>query len=138
MFPYYQNYVDLCRLETSVLEAFLPQKCPQPKRIAFIGSGPLPLTTVCLLDRYPNAVVHNIDRDNKVLESSKLLAHRLGYAHRMTFSCEDVSKLDISGVKADARYTLASGTECLPPPYLWKATTVAFTWELEHSSPRLC
>lgn len=45
-FPYYSNYVDLTRLELAALQAV---DLTPPKSIAFIGSGPLPLTSLCLL-----------------------------------------------------------------------------------------
>jgi nicotianamine synthase len=87
-FPYYQNYVDLTRLECSTLEAFL---LSAPRRIAFIGSGPLPLTSMCMFDRYVDATVVNIDRDEAALMISSELCAILGYGARMSFACEDVS-----------------------------------------------
>ncbi|AEO57122.1 hypothetical protein MYCTH_2302937 [Thermothelomyces thermophilus ATCC 42464] len=45
-FPYYENYQELTRLE---LCAILSATKTAPRRIAFIGSGPLPLTSLCLL-----------------------------------------------------------------------------------------
>ncbi|KAJ4364065.1 hypothetical protein N0V83_009520, partial [Neocucurbitaria cava] len=100
-FPYYQNYIDLCRLECSTLEAFLPNSTPTPSKLAFIGSGPLPLTSICVLDRYPNATVHNIDRDGSALEVSHELCKQLGYASRMSFAQEDISSLNDGKEKAD-------------------------------------
>ncbi|CAO2649880.1 Nn.00g011720.m01.CDS01 [Neocucurbitaria sp. VM-36] len=93
-FPYYQNYIDLCRLECSTLEAFLPCSTSAPTKIAFIGSGPLPLTSLCVLDRYPDATAHNIDRDASALEISQELCEKLGYGPRMSFAQEDVSLND--------------------------------------------
>lgn len=87
-FPYHQNYIDLSRLETSTIAAFLPAS---PANIAFIGSGPLPLTSLCFLDRYPACRVHNVDRDASALSLSKALCEKLGYGDRMTYSCEDVT-----------------------------------------------
>jgi hypothetical protein len=45
-FPYYDNYEELTRLE---LCAILSATKTAPRRVAFIGSGPLPLTSLCLL-----------------------------------------------------------------------------------------
>jgi nicotianamine synthase len=94
-FPYHQNYIDLFRLECSILESFLPVHAPEtrpsPSKIAFIGSGPLPFTSFCVLDRYPNAIVHNVDRDTSALHISERLAKKLGYGGKMSFACEDVS-----------------------------------------------
>ncbi|KAF2656321.1 NAS-domain-containing protein [Lophiostoma macrostomum CBS 122681] len=93
-FPYYQNYVDLSRLEFSSLEAFLPAcstSCrPSPCKLAFIGSGPLPLTSLCVLERYQEAIVHNVDRDADAVRDSRDLARALGLEDRMTWACEDV------------------------------------------------
>lgn len=86
-FPYYQNYIDLSRLECCALEAFLPAS---PSKIAFIGSGPLPLTSLCMLDRYPDAKVHNIDRDLEALNVSEELCNQLGYGG-MKFAHEDIT-----------------------------------------------
>ncbi|KAF2186685.1 Nicotianamine synthase [Zopfia rhizophila CBS 207.26] len=97
-FPYYQNYLDLSRLECSTLEAFLPPCGPEcrpiPRKVAFIGSGPLPLTSFCILNRYPDANVYNVDRDSDALQISQTLSSQLGYGERMIFSCGDVSVED--------------------------------------------
>ncbi|SPQ20860.1 14b1815c-b390-4f59-8ecf-722ee587f229 [Thermothielavioides terrestris] len=45
-FPYYDNYEELTRLE---LCAILSATKTPPRRVAFMGSGPLPLTSLCLL-----------------------------------------------------------------------------------------
>jgi nicotianamine synthase len=44
-----------------------------------------------MLDRYPDAKVHNIDRDAAALKVSSELCEKLGHGERMSFSCEDVS-----------------------------------------------
>jgi nicotianamine synthase len=80
----------------STLSAYLPTNAP-PQNIAFIGSGPLPLTSLCMLDRYPSSTVHNIDRDATALATSQDLCSKLGY-DGMTFSCEDIT-LDSSTTK---------------------------------------
>lgn len=73
----------------ATLSAYLSDNLP-PKNIAFIGSGPLPLTSLCILDRYPSSTVHNIDRDATALSVSQTLCEKLGY-DRMTFSREDIT-----------------------------------------------
>lgn len=87
-FPYYQNYLDLSRLECSTLEGFLSHP---PTNVAFIGSGPLPLTSICMLDRFPDASVCNIDRDAGALRVSQKLCQELRYGERMSFVCEDIA-----------------------------------------------
>jgi nicotianamine synthase len=44
-----------------------------------------------MLDIFPAARVHNIDRDLSALSISQSLSERLGYADRMSFACTDVS-----------------------------------------------
>jgi nicotianamine synthase len=73
----------------STVSAYLPDNA-SPQKVAFIGSGPLPLTSLCMLDRYPNASVHNIDRDANALSTSQELCSKLGY-DGMTFSREDIT-----------------------------------------------
>ncbi|KAF9732717.1 nicotianamine synthase [Paraphaeosphaeria minitans] len=87
-FPYHANYLSLSHLETSLLAPFLARA---PSNIAFVGSGPLPLTSFCLLARFPTAIIHNIDRDADALAMSSALAEKLGHADRTTFACEDAT-----------------------------------------------
>ncbi|KAK0123776.1 putative 26S proteasome regulatory subunit, variant 2 [Cadophora gregata] len=47
-FPYYTNYTALTRLELSALSSLLTPTCPPLQKFAFIGSGPLPLTSLCI------------------------------------------------------------------------------------------
>ncbi|KAF2439707.1 Nicotianamine synthase [Karstenula rhodostoma CBS 690.94] len=95
-FPYHANYLSLSHLEASLLTPFLTHP---PSTIAFIGSGPLPLTSLCLLAHFPTATITNIDRDADALAVSSALTEKLGYADRMTFACEDAA--DASGGRTD-------------------------------------
>lgn len=52
-FPYYDNYVDLTRLELASLYAVDPSKI---RKVAFIGSGPLPLTSLCALQQLKDSL----------------------------------------------------------------------------------
>lgn len=92
-FPYFSNYVDLSRLETSLLSAFLPPvtTTTSPLQVAFIGSGPMPLTSFCLADTLPNAKIQNIDRDASALALSEALSDKTGYGTKVSFTNEDVS-----------------------------------------------
>ncbi len=100
LFPYYQNYIDLSRIECATLSAFLPSSTSGPRNFAFIGSGPLPLTSLCILDIYPTASVHNIDRDSAALQASQALCNRLPHAGKMSFACTDVSSDDVASAKS--------------------------------------
>ncbi|KAL2145826.1 hypothetical protein VTI28DRAFT_6123 [Corynascus sepedonium] len=113
-FPYYENYQELTRLE---LCAILSATKTAPRRVAFIGSGPLPLTSLCLLqslkqqntlinalssqpltltepqDSNPTKdgpVILNIDCDSTAIAASLTLSLALGEAGRgMEFMCAD-------------------------------------------------
>jgi nicotianamine synthase len=110
-FPYYQNYVDLTRMELAAIEAVSPFGAPE--RIAFIGSGPLPLTSLCMYEslernrskRLEEAVplaqtmIINIDHDPKALSQSAALCGKLGqHAQGLEFICQEGEslKLDLS------------------------------------------
>ncbi|KAL2256461.1 hypothetical protein VTK26DRAFT_1629 [Humicola hyalothermophila] len=92
-FPYYANYEALTRLELcTILSATSPSDAA-PCRVAFIGSGPLPLTSLCLLHALKEdalvrgmsatarpPVVLNIDHDPAAIAASLKLSLALGSA----------------------------------------------------------
>ncbi|KAI3888814.1 hypothetical protein MKX03_002093 [Papaver bracteatum] len=60
IFPYYTNYIKLGRLEYTILSNYIAD--PNPNHIAFIGSGPLPLTSVVLASNHLRTTTfHNYD-----------------------------------------------------------------------------
>ena len=105
-YPPYQNYVDIARLE---LNAILSVSSPtDPARTwAFLGSGPIPLTSICLaqlLDPLPTpsgspsateqppVQIHNIDRCPTAIALSSQLCQKLGRVTRcLTFECAEAS-----------------------------------------------
>lgn len=106
-FPYYENYVDLTRMELSAINAVTPSA---PQRIAFIGSGPLPLTSLCMYDALkfsndgkiadfklpPESVIINIDHDLNAISQSTALCKKLGQRARgMSFICQDAKSLEL-------------------------------------------
>lgn len=85
-FPYYANYEQLARLGLCAVGAV---GAARPRRVAFVGSGPLPLTSLCLLaalrdgadadaDAAAAATVLNVDRDGAAIALSRALSRRLG------------------------------------------------------------
>lgn len=76
---------------------------PRLRKFAVVGSGPLPLTSICLsrlLSGQGGAFVHNIDRDPWAISQSFQLCTRLGYTlEQMRFQCADVHNqpLDLYG-----------------------------------------
>ncbi|MCL7042244.1 hypothetical protein MKW94_020638 [Papaver nudicaule] len=60
IFPYYTNYIRLGRLEYTILSNYIAN--PNPNHIAFIGSGPLPLTSIVLASNHLRTTTfHNYD-----------------------------------------------------------------------------
>jgi len=75
-FPYFDNYVDLTRLELGVIQAMQKDAI---HNIAFIGSGPLPLSSLQLSNILPgNVKVLNIDHNPTAFSQSRTLCARLG------------------------------------------------------------
>ncbi|KAI8822845.1 Nicotianamine synthase [Fimicolochytrium jonesii] len=66
-FPYFSNYVDLTRMELNAISSVLPRAQPAPNKFVLLGSGPLPMTSICLARETPIQsynqphCVHNID-----------------------------------------------------------------------------
>ena len=110
-FPYYDNYVDLVRLELSAISSLAVDK-PRHK-YAVIGSGPLPLTSICLADAlnkddHQHICIHNVDRDPWVISSSEELCCRLGYGPiAMSFHCVDAQSGSIGFQEFDVVYLAA-------------------------------
>lgn len=76
-FPYYNNYKKLARLEFGMM---IDNGVPVPEHLAFVGSGPLPLTSLVLaMEHMPSTRFHNYDLDpvaNAV--AARLVAARPG------------------------------------------------------------
>jgi hypothetical protein len=107
-FPYYENYEDLTRLE---LCSILSATKTTPRKIAFIGSGPLPLTSLCLLQslkqnalltslstpdsetgKLADPVILNVDYDSAAIAASVSLSLALGETGRgMEFICAEAT-----------------------------------------------
>lgn len=89
IFPYYSNYLKLSQLEYQILSQHLNR---EPKLIAFVGSGPLPLTSIVLaLNHLTETSFHNYDLDP--LANSKALAlvsSDSDLSNRMVFKTTDI------------------------------------------------
>ena len=94
-------------MELAAINAVTPSA---PQRVAFIGSGPLPLTSLCmyealesskeekLLDLTPpeEIMILNIDHNHNAISQSTALCKRLGQrACGMCFICQDAESLDV-------------------------------------------
>ncbi|KAG1138318.1 hypothetical protein G6F37_008416 [Rhizopus arrhizus] len=72
-FVYYKNYKDLVQLEIHSLLGIGASL----NRIVFIGSGPLPLSSILMYQAYPQACIHNVDRDSHSISISNQLLNKL-------------------------------------------------------------
>lgn len=110
-FTYYNNYIELTRME---LSAILSAGSEPPRKFAFIGSGPLPLTSLCIATLLDDGatqrpfVIHNIDNDSRAIRQSSELCCKLGaWAKAMQFHCaeakngkDDLREFDVVYVAA--------------------------------------
>ncbi|KAI9099083.1 hypothetical protein K1719_024850 [Acacia pycnantha] len=92
LFPYYSNYLKLSLLEFTILS----QHCPHvPSKIAFLGSGPLPLSSIVLASNHlPTTVFHNYDIDPLAnSKAARLVSSHADLSKRMVFRTSDVLKV---------------------------------------------
>ncbi|RAL52682.1 hypothetical protein DM860_007450 [Cuscuta australis] len=89
LFPYYGNYLRLTELEFDILAGHCGTG---PGRVAFVGSGPLPLTSIVLATRHlPATEVHNYDVDpNANSLASRLVGSDPELSRRMAFHTVDI------------------------------------------------
>ncbi|CAN0914075.1 Nicotianamine synthase [Linum grandiflorum] len=89
LFPYYHNYLKLGLLEFTLLTQHVTSVVT---RVAFVGSGPLPLTSIVLATEHlTKATFHNYDVDSKANEMAvRLVASDPDLSGRMFFHTADV------------------------------------------------
>ncbi|KAI3933767.1 hypothetical protein MKW92_038009 [Papaver armeniacum] len=89
-FPYYTNYVKLGRLEYTILSNYITN--PNPSHIAFIGSGPMPLTSIVLASNHlKTTTFHNYDIDVSANAlASNLVSADPDLSKRMLFHDTDI------------------------------------------------
>ncbi|KAG8079246.1 hypothetical protein GUJ93_ZPchr0007g5989 [Zizania palustris] len=91
LFPYFNNYIKLSQLEYGLLARHVPG--PPPSRVAFVGSGPLPLSSLVLaVSHLPATSFDNYDICGEANERARRLVRaddRLG--SRMSFHTSDVA-----------------------------------------------
>ena len=109
-FPYYSNYIDLVRMELNALTSVAPNF--SLRTFAILGSGPLPLTSICICQQVDNAhdniACHNVDQDALAISSSKKLCRALGLTgSKMSFQCADAGSTDVDLSTFDVVYLAA-------------------------------
>jgi len=89
IFPYYSNYLKLGKLEFDLLSQ---HSSHVPTKIAFVGSGPMPLTSIVLAKFHlPNTTFHNFDIDSHANTlASNLVSRDPDLSKRMIFHTTDV------------------------------------------------
>nr|AZR38346.1 nicotianamine synthase [Sedum alfredii] len=89
LFPYHTNYIKLGQLEFNILSQHYTHV---PKQIAFIGSGPLPLTSIVLASNHlQNTTFHNYDIDASAISlASHLVSANADLSRRLVFHTADV------------------------------------------------
>ncbi|KAI4342908.1 hypothetical protein MLD38_027472 [Melastoma candidum] len=95
VFPYYSNYINLARLEFSLLKDHLPRDGPLPRKVAFVGSGPLPLSSIVLArDHLTSSIFYNYDIDPSAASmAKKLVSSDPDLSQRVLFRTSDIFNL---------------------------------------------
>ncbi|XP_020205363.1 nicotianamine synthase [Cajanus cajan] len=95
-FPYYSNYLKLSHLEFTMLTTHCTQV---PTQLAFVGSGPLPLTSIMLATHYlRHTCFHNYDMDPLANAKARdLVSSDPDLSKRMFFHTSDI--LSVSNLK---------------------------------------
>ncbi|GJT85980.1 nicotianamine synthase, S-adenosyl-L-methionine-dependent methyltransferase [Tanacetum coccineum] len=93
IFPYYSNYLKLGRLEYDILNKHCSTTTQKtPERVAFIGSGPLPFTSIVLASYHlKDTTFHNYDIDSMANSmASRLVSADHDLSKRMVFHTADI------------------------------------------------
>ncbi|CAH1429114.1 unnamed protein product [Lactuca virosa] len=95
-FPYYSNYIKLSRLEFDILNRhYSTEPGVVPKSVAFVGSGPLPLTSIILASNHlTNTCFHNYDIDHAANSmASSLVSPDPDLSERMFFHSTNIMEV---------------------------------------------
>lgn len=89
LFPYYGNYVLLANLENKLLN---DNGVVHPNKVAFIGSGPMPLTSIVMATHHMKSThFDNFDIDYKANEvARRIVASDAELEKRMKFETRDI------------------------------------------------
>ncbi|CAK7340542.1 unnamed protein product [Dovyalis caffra] len=89
VFPYYSNYLKLSHLEFNMLKQHYTNV---PSKVAFVGSGPLPLTSIVLASKHlTTSSFHNYDIDPSANSMAlKLVQSHPDLSNRMFFHTTDI------------------------------------------------
>lgn len=94
-FPYLQNYADMVREECDAIAKINPSYLTDA-RWAFIGSGPLPLSTAFFHDALPTVSFTNVDNDPEALVVGRRCLEQLVPEGRVNHVVADATRFDAS------------------------------------------
>ena len=112
-FPYHKNYVDLVRMEMNAIASVKPDFTSQT--FAFLGSGPLPLTSLCISRHLKSECVtcYNIDQDAMAITTAVETCEALGHSpETMCFQCASAGSPEIDLGCCDIVYLAALVGSC--------------------------
>ncbi|XP_043696151.1 nicotianamine synthase-like [Telopea speciosissima] len=92
LFPYYENYVKLASLEYNIL---LENGVMEPKKVAFVGSGPMPLTSIVMATHHLQFTqFNNIDIDESANDvARRIVSSDVELEKRMKFETCDIMEV---------------------------------------------
>ncbi|XVF70035.1 hypothetical protein PTKIN_Ptkin11bG0129000 [Pterospermum kingtungense] len=92
LFPYYDNYVKLANLEYRILSE---NGVVQPKKVAFVGSGPMPLTSIVMATHHMKSThFDNFDIDETANDVARqIVASDCEFEKRMKFLTFDIMEV---------------------------------------------
>ncbi|KAJ0091140.1 hypothetical protein Patl1_14299 [Pistacia atlantica] len=92
LFPYYGNYMKLANLEYTILAE---NGVVQPKKVAFVGSGPMPLTSLIMASHHMKSThFDNFDIDGAAnLVARKIVSSDAEFEKRMKFHTCDIMEV---------------------------------------------
>lgn len=92
LFPYYGNYVKLANLEYTILTE---NGVLQPKKVAFVGSGPMPLTSFVLATNHMKyTCFDNFDIDDSANNvAQQIVGSDVELEKRMKFKTRDIMEV---------------------------------------------
>eukprot|EP01018_Ginkgo_biloba_P031963 Gb_09055 [translate_table: standard] len=92
LFPYYSNYINLALLEFKTLS---DNGIPLPSKLAFVGSGPMPLSSIVLARHHmPSTLIENFDIDPEANSmGTRLVTDDPDLSERMSFHTSDINSV---------------------------------------------
>ncbi|KAH9805975.1 Nicotianamine synthase 3 [Citrus sinensis] len=92
LFPYYGNYVKLANLEYRILDE---NGVVNPKKVAFVGSGPMPLTSIVMAKNHLKSThFDNFDIDEAANDVARqIVSSDIEFEKRMKFVTCDIMQV---------------------------------------------